>query len=111
MGYECTSLGYDSYNGIGICGMRTSNLCIYVFDVHKSSNLFGCVGLRDKEYCILNKQYTREEYEKLVPQIIEKMKADGERGEFLPEWASPFGYNETVAMEYFPLSKEKAQEL
>ncbi|MEK9130279.1 MAG: hypothetical protein AAB526_02685, partial [Patescibacteria group bacterium] len=32
-----------------------------------SSNLFGCVGLRHKQYCILNKQYTKEEYEELVP--------------------------------------------
>jgi hypothetical protein len=39
-----------------------------------SSNLFGCIGLRGKEYCILNKQYTKEEYEALVPKIIEKMK-------------------------------------
>jgi len=70
--------------------------------------MFGCASIRDKQYCILNKQYTREEYEKLVPQIIEKMQADGERGEFLPERISPFGYNETVANEYFPLSKEEA---
>jgi len=39
-------------------------------------NCFGCTCLRGKEYCIFNKQYTREEYETLVPQIIEKMKAD-----------------------------------
>src|SRR3989344_4578595 len=26
---------------------------------------FGCVGLKKKKYCILNKQYTKEEYEKL----------------------------------------------
>ena len=39
-----------------------------------SSNLFGCVGLKSKEYCILNKQYTKEAWEALVPQIIEHMK-------------------------------------
>lgn len=59
--------------------MRTSNSCMYVFDLHTSSNMFGCANMRDKQYCILNKQYTHEEYEKLVPQIIEKMQADGER--------------------------------
>ena len=73
-----------------------------------SANLFGCIGLRGKEYCILNKQYTKEEYETLVPKIIEKMKADGERGEFFPVAMSPFGYNETLANDYFPLSKEEA---
>jgi hypothetical protein len=66
------------------------------------------VGLRDKKYCILNKQYTKEEYEILVPIIIKKMKADGERGEFFPSSLSPFGYNETQAQEYFPLTKDEA---
>ena len=32
----------------------------------------------------------------------------GEWGEFFPSSLSPFGYNETVASEYFPLSKEEA---
>ena len=63
--------------------------------------------MTNKNYCILNKQYTKEEYEALVPKIIEKMRADGEWGEFFPVTMSPFAYNETVAQEYFPLSKEE----
>lgn len=38
-----------------------------------SSDLFGCIGLRNKQYCILNKQYTKEEYEDLVSKIIAHM--------------------------------------
>lgn len=34
--------------------------------------------------------------------------ADGEWGEFFPASISPFGYNETVAQEYFPLTKSEA---
>ena len=34
---------------------------------------FGCVGFKHKQYCILNKQYTKEEYEKLVQKIIKQM--------------------------------------
>jgi hypothetical protein len=37
------------------------------------SHLFGCIGLRNQQYCILNKQYTKEEYEKTVALIIEHM--------------------------------------
>jgi hypothetical protein len=72
------------------------------------------------EYCILNKQYTKEEYEKLVPKIIEHMRKTsyqspngsgtgqaGEWGEFFPVELSPFAYSETIAQEYFPLSKEE----
>jgi hypothetical protein len=36
------------------------------------------------------------------------MIADGEWGEFFPPSLSPFGYNETVAQEYYPLTKEEA---
>jgi hypothetical protein len=32
-----------------------------------------------------------------------------ERGEFFPVSISPFPYNDTVAHEYFPLSKEIAK--
>jgi hypothetical protein len=68
------------------------------------SNLFWCVWLKNKSYCILNKQYIKEEYEELVPKIIEHMKKTWEWWEFFPSSISPFGYNETVANEYFPVS-------
>ncbi len=73
-----------------------------------SSHLFWCIGLRNASYCILNKQYTKEEYELLVPKIIEHMMKTWEWWEFFPSSMSPFGYNETVAQEYFPLSKSEA---
>jgi len=75
---------------------------------HSCKNCFWCVWLRNKEYCILNKQYTKEEYEKLVPQIIEQMQKSWEWWEFFDPSLSHFGYNETVAQEYFSLSREKA---
>lgn len=86
---------------------NSSNLqyCAYCIS---SKDLFGCIGLKHKQYCIFNKQYTKEEYEKLRTQIIEHMKTTGEYGEFFPISISPFCYNETVAMEYFPLTKEEA---
>ncbi len=89
----------------------------YVMDLHSSSHLFGCIGLKNKQYCILNKQYTKEEYEELVPKIIKHMNdmpyIDQKGrvytyGEFFPLELSPFAYNETIAQEYFPLTKEQA---
>ena len=73
-----------------------------------SSNLFGCAGLRSSEYCILNKQYNKEEYDALKKKIIEHMKSSGEWGEFFPVSLSPFKYNESIAQEYFPLAREEA---
>lgn len=75
-----------------------------------SKFLFGCFGLKRNEYCILNKQYTKEEYEELLPKIIEHMQQTGEWGEFFPVSHAPNGYNETVANEYFPLTKKEALE-
>ncbi len=84
---------------------------------HNSHNLLGCIGLRNKQYCIFNKQYTKEEYEELVPKIIKHMSdmpyIDQKGriytyGEFFPSELSPFAYNETIAQEYFPLTKEQA---
>lgn len=81
--------------------------------------LFGCVGLRNKQYCILNKQYTKEEYEKLVPKIREHMSAmpyvsaKGRiypYGEFFPVEMSPFAYNESSAQELFPLTEKEIKD-
>ena len=87
----------------------TSSNVMYCHSIWNSEHLFGCIGLKHKKYCILNKQYTKEEYEELVPKIIQHMKATGEWGEFFPVELSPFAYNETVANEYFPLTKEEVE--
>ncbi|OGJ83190.1 hypothetical protein A3J91_01405 [Candidatus Peribacteria bacterium RIFOXYC2_FULL_58_10] len=70
---------------------------------------FGCSGLKHKKYCILNKQYSKEEYEELVPRIIAHMRQTQEWGEFFPTKYSPFGYNETMAQDYYPLSQKEAE--
>ncbi|MBI2634118.1 hypothetical protein HYW82_00410 [Candidatus Peregrinibacteria bacterium] len=41
-----------------------------------------------------------------MPKIIERMKKNGEWGEFFPLWLTPFAYNETIAQEWFPLEKK-----
>jgi len=94
-----------------------SNNADYSITIPGLSYIFGCVGLKKKQYCILNKQYTKEEYEKLIPKIIKHMNdmpyidKKGrvyKYGEFFPVELSPFGYNETTAQEYFPLNEEQA---
>lgn len=82
----------------------------YVDHCFYSSHLFGCIGLKKNTYCILNKQYTKEAYERLVPKIIEHMRKTGEWGEFFPMQLSPYAYNESLAQDYFPLSKEQAHQ-
>lgn len=91
----------------------------YSLICHNSSNLFACVGLRNKQYCILNKQYTKEEYEALVPKIIKHMNEMPyidkkgrvyKYGEFFPPELSYFPYHVSEANEFFPLSDQEAKE-
>lgn len=92
-----------------LTGGSTYNDNMYYCDmVQSSSNLFGCVGLRHKKFCILNKQYSQADYEKLCAKIIQHMMDTKEWGEFFPATLSSWGYNETVAMEYFPLNQADA---
>src|SRR3989339_1078534 len=100
----------ESYNCAFTFFCRDDQNSYYCDNINHCKHCFGCINLRHKEYCILNKQYTKEEYEILVPKIINKMKEDLEFGELFPITLSPFAYNETLAQEYFPLTKEEVLE-
>lgn len=80
----------------------------YSYNCFDCNNIFGCVGLKNKSYCILNKQYTPDEYATQIFKVKSQMSKAGEYGEFFPASMSPFGYNETVAQEYYPISKSEA---
>jgi len=89
----------------------------YSITCSSSNDLFGCIGLKKKQYCILNKQYSKEEYEKLIPKIIkhmdempytDKMGRIYKYGEFFPPEFSPFAYNESIAPEFFPITQAEA---
>jgi hypothetical protein len=96
---------YSTRNTLFSILCRHTNEAYYSDYCVNCQYIFGCSNLHNKQYCVLNKQYSKEEYEKLVPKIIEHMKNCGEWGEFFPSSISPFAYNETVAQEYFPLTK------
>lgn len=68
---------------------------------------FGCVGLKKKKYCILNKQYKKEKYDKLKEEIISDMKKRGEYGKFLPYSMSAGPFNFSTSFLYFPETKKE----
>ena len=86
------------------------NEVYYSDSCYNCVSCFGCVGLNKKNYHILNKQYTKEEYEKIKNDIVDSVKKEGIYGEFFPGLLSPFGYNETIANEYFPMTEKEAEE-
>jgi hypothetical protein len=107
LGYEGVSWsGYK--NAFGFMSYQNEE-CYYCDLIMNSHHLFGCTNMHKQQYCILNKQYLEEEYNQLVPKIIEHMKSTGEWGEMFHQSISPFGYNETLGMNYYPMTKEEAQ--
>lgn len=107
--YECSGGGYGMYHVLfsNHCWNNVSELLYCESCFPNVKNCFGCFGLKRAEYCILNKQYTKREYEELVPKIIEHMKKSGEWGQFFDPKICAYAYNESLASEFFPLAKEE----
>lgn len=107
--YESNNLAYNGYNirFSQQCMSQINNLtyCDYCF---RCSDLFGCIGLKRKKYCILNKQYSKEEYFTLRDKIIAYMTKTKEWGEYFPPSLSLHPYNLSTAMSFYPLTKEQA---
>jgi hypothetical protein len=115
--YECLTVGMGA-SGNKFCVQCWPNAinneyCTYTI---QSKDCFGCVNLKRKQYCILNKEYSKEEYYALREKIVDDMKKNPyidthgrvwTYGEQLPFDISPFAYNETIAQYYFPLTKDE----
>ena len=91
------------------CGLGSYDVEYSAYCYGRTSHLFGCISVKNGEYCILNKRYSKEDFEKFKAKIIEQMKERKEYGEFFPITLSPFAYNDTTAQNFFPLSEEQAK--
>ncbi len=117
--YECATCGEGAYN-LKYCfncwgeprDLEYSAYCV------GATNCFGCVGLTKKQYCILNKQYSKENYFEMVEKIkkhmnempfLDSLGRIYKYGEFFPAEFSPLAYNESLAQDYVPLTKEEAK--
>ncbi len=106
--YNTLNTGLEASNVTCSSYCWESQFMEYCLNCPNSNNCFGCAGLIKGSYCILNKQYTKEEYKKLRAEIIGKMKKEGIYGDFFPKDLSPLGYNESSAIDEFSLTKEQA---
>jgi hypothetical protein len=76
--------------------------CAYCSD---SRELVGCVGLKGKQYCILNRQYSESDYFSLKESIFEFLRRKRSLGRPLNFKFSDYPYNATLAQDLFPLTK------
>jgi len=83
----------------------------FIFNSKLLTNCFMCIGLQNKSFCILNKQYTEEEYFPLVDEIKYEMLSRGEYGEFFDLQFSAQAYNFSMAGAYYPLSDDVIEKL
>ncbi len=107
---ECIATGHCS-NVVGTYGAENSQDILYSFYVGNCHNCIGCDALQNAEYSVLNKQYSKEEYEKIKAHIVKELTELGIHGLIMPPQIAPFAYNETVAQDNFPLTKEQASVL
>lgn len=90
---------------------RSSSYLTYCNDCYACAHCFGCCGLIRKSYCILNRQYSKTEYQELTERIVASMEQNGEWGQFFPNWMAPFCYNDSRAQLLVPLKKSTVLEL
>jgi len=107
--YSCVTVGENANNILFSINCRpdVSNL-LYCDECVMSKDCFWCVGLKNKQYCIFNKQYTKEEYIETLWRLLSYMDELGELWTFFPKEHAPFAYNESVAQTYYPLEKQEA---
>ncbi len=116
--YESSVVGENANNikFSSSCTVDLVNLEYCIWNTSGKSN-FGCVNLKRKSYCILNKQYSKESFNKLRTQIIadtkknlyiDKLGRKFSYGEFFPLEIGKFPYNKSNAMRFFPKTKEEA---
>ena len=70
--YEISG-GSDLYHCAFSVYTNKSTDCYYCNDCSNCTDCFGCVSIFNKQYCILNNQFTKEKYFELVGQIKKEL--------------------------------------
>ena len=82
-------------------------------NIYYSCNLVSCLfclacnGLSNSQFCILNKEYPKEERFVLADKIFAQMEKEGVLGKFFPWSLNPMYFNDTMASLIEDFSKEE----
>lgn len=71
--YEIVDSG-QLFNCHFVVDSDSCNDSFYLFHCSNVKNSLGCVGLKNKQYCILNRQFSAEQYEQIKNQILQILK-------------------------------------
>jgi hypothetical protein len=109
--YDVANVGSQSSDCKFSVSTKYATECEFVFNSKNVTNCFMCFGLQNKSFCILNKQYSEDDYFDIVDEMKSEMLKRGEYGDFLDLEFSPQAYNFSLSGTSFPLSNETAKEL
>lgn len=115
--YYKPELCYELMGSLSCSKTKFSKYVFYCNEVeycdscYNLTSALGSVAIRKGEYMILNKQYDKETFTKLKKEIVDSMIKGGSYGEFFSQETSPFGYNEALSIDFFPLTQEVASKL
>jgi hypothetical protein len=82
--YCCDYVGWGQHN-------------YHSFFLEECSYCLWCIWLKNKSFCILNKQYSKEERFELADKIFAQMERDWILWAFFPASMNPFYFNDTAA--------------
>jgi len=94
--YGCFGTGGGSNVYMSAYSYRSSNQYYCMF-CESCNYCLWCIGLKNQKFCILNKQYTKEERFELANKIFEQMDKDWTLWQFFPGSMNPFYFNDTIA--------------
>src|SRR3989338_7001674 len=101
--YSTTNVGGQSSKVKFSIHNKLSTDSEFIFNCKDVHNCFMCFGLQNKSYCVLNIQYSKEEYFPLVDSIKTQMLERGEYGDGLGLDISAQAYNFSIGQITFPL--------
>ncbi len=81
----------------------------YSLFLNDCSHCIWCIWLQNKSYCILNKQYSKEQWEHLANKIFAQMEEDWILWDFFPWELNPFYFNDTMAWLLWNFSKQEVE--
>ena len=82
LGYERVGGGW-SFNCDYSAFLMNCVDCKFCFQCQECKNCFGCDALHHKRFCILNKEYSEEEYFKKISEIWAELKNSIEAGDLM----------------------------
>ncbi len=96
--------GSNSYFSLVILESHNIEYSMFLTNCYEC---FACSCLQNKKYCIMNKQYSKDEYFQLKEKIIKYAKDEWVYGEFFPSKYKPAPSNYCRSLDLYNISPEE----